>query len=991
MTRPHVIRGRVRRVEGDGVLGLTVHAIDSDHQFDDDLGRTRTTEDGTFDLAFDPELLGDEPHEGELEIYLRVLDRDGNVLYVDDEARSLPVDDAEIALDDDALASHLSRPLAWEVPSGPVVPEEWDNVIDRAIDQVLADRGTEMHAQLLSTSRCPSPPILGEEGIIDTAMGAARGDPVPTKRFRRALDAAVTDRGVTPGEDYFSESWRRRVGGRMAERATAFEHLAEQDSSLTAGPISTEIPLRDCAGFSPDGDSTGLLDSDVVADVLDEPGEGLAERLGAATDELREYPSAVDPQVGRTLLAGAMNAAPDAERRRHYVAALFDALGSLAAYRDTYVVADRVLRGEAGAMELRAMISRGSADCGPADGPGVPSIPERDFPWDDLPIDIPGWEDEDDLVNEHWWAFCQSIPGGGVIDADPYTITRLSPATPCSGEQLTIHGRNFGHAPGEVVFESGDGDVVVSPDSWSDTEVTVTVPPDATAGEIGLVITRGAVSVCDKYFVKRAPPTKESITTWNGAKPSVSIHSPDELTENCFAPGETVDIDWSYRPKSLSDVTISMEDVDSKTVSTASGTWSVTVPSDISERTELTMRIEASNECGESVDENSITVDVEPSLSIDDVEVTQGIQSFTVGSGGPDNGLNTIEGKDTIVRVYVSADRNGFNDDEVPDVTGSLRVVGEQTLQPINGSSPTGGPAANPSITAVANPSRAETDDSLNFRIPAALASGQQTFDIYVQGPEICGSRASTTTDVTWNWTGNDALPVRYVRVRDNRSGTSPTRPSRDDAAFTVRRAFDFLPSPPTDIAPAPDDTMGTSVNFGGTNGVGNLLDELERHRLSAIAAEWRRRRDGLDLDLELLRELLSHHYVGLTQPFNRGIASNPGRVAISCIYQNTNGSGIDSNPGGGELRRVKTAHELGHNLGLDHVNQGCNGSSPDCNGSCYNHPTSGRLTETAFDPHWNRTLRDEPDAPGTEWDFMSYGCTRWASSDSWSRMQNLI
>lgn len=1017
LTLDHVLRGRIRleardgvgdgdgdgdgpgASTGDGVLGLTVHAIDSDHQFDDDLGRTRTVDDGSFALAFDPARLADhESDEGEPEIYLRVLDRDGAVVHVDDAARSLPVEDAEIVLDEESLESHLSRPLRWSVPSGPPVPEEWADVIASAIDAVLAPRGTARHATLLETARCPGPPIFDGEGAIDTAGGALRGKPAETTQFRSLLDAVVETRGIDPDEAFFSEEWRQRVGTTMAARAATFRHLATEDPSLTAGPIETDVPIATCTDVDLTNPAGRPADTDELSAALAEASPAMADRLGSVRAELRERPPAIDPQVGRTFLGGAMSAADDPDRRRQYVAAIFDVLGSLTVYRDTYVVARRVLHGSAGPTALRAAIRRGAPDCGPVDGPGGddgfgPDRPGEDGitdwepPWEDFPGDIPGWDDEEDLIDEHWWGFCQTLPPMLFDKGKPYTITGLSPPSACGGDTLTIHGRNFGPRPGTVVFETQSGERRVTPTSWTDTKITVTVPAGATAGTIHLDITRGTSEICDRMVVEEAPPSASSITSWTGGKPNVSVYSPATIGQDCVEPGESIDIHWSFDPSSLTGVTLSMDQVGSKSVTAQSGTWTVTVPNSISSPTSLTMRIEATNACGTSVDEETIQVDVRPTLSIDDVEITQGIQTFTVGAGGPDNGLNTIEDKDTIVRVYVSADRKGFNSDEVPDVTGSL-TVGGRTLQPINGSSPTGPPTSDPSITAVANPTRVETDHSLNFRIPAALASGRQTLDIYVQGPEICGSRETATDRFPWDWTGEPAVPVRYVRVRHTRGTT--TQPSRADARFTVQRAFDLLPSPPTDIGPAPDDTMTSNANLGTDAGVQGLLGALETHRMQAVFAEWARRRRSV-VDFALLNELLSHHYVALTQPFNRGWANNPGNTAVSCVYQNTHGPSIGTATSNDDWRRVKTAHELGHNLDHDHVNQGCGGGGPNCGGSCYNHPNGGQLTEIAFDPHWNTTLRDDPNSTGQEFDFMSYGCTRWTSSDSWGRLQNRI
>jgi len=993
-----VIDGRVLDADGDGVFGVTVHAIDSDHQFDDDIGHTRTLEDGSFRIRYDrATLYRDEPHEGEPEIYVRVLDREGNELYRDESVRRPPATDIEIRLEEGSLDRHKSHRIRLGVPDIAPVPEHWTDVIDSAINQVMAPRGTERHQLLMATALCPGPRFIGGPDIGEVARGAVGGDPGPIQEFRRRIEAEAEDRNVDPDDEFFSTEWRERVGKQMAERAAAFSVLADRDESITPGPISAD---RSLSRFADDRQRQASGQSDMTLEARsltipdpDALSAGAKEELGAVEADLRRKPAAIDPELGRTLLGGAIRAADDPETRRRYVATVFKTLRSLSQLRDTYVVSRDVLTGDAEPSALRRQLAIGAAECGPDDGPERPDIGGDDTPWEFPPIDpeddIPGVKDIDDIIEDlienHWWAHCQTLPDVILAEGDPYTITSISEAA-CPGETITINGKNFGSDDGKVVFNTTSGNEVrVDPESWSDSTISVTVPSDAAAGEIELDIVRGTSEFCNRIVVERAPPSSSSITEWSGGKPAVSLYSPAFGTDSCVEPGETIDISWSYRPETLSGVSLTVEDVGSQTLSDATGTWVVTVPSTISEPTDLTVRAEGSNDCGTTTDEETLTVDVEPTLTIDEMEISQGIQTFTVGPGGPDNDLDTIESKDTIVRVYVSVDRKGFNDDEVSDVTGSLRIGG-RNLQPINGDGPTTAAPADPSITAVESPQRTETDHSLNFRVPAGLAQGQQTLTAYVQSPEICGDRATATHTENWSWSSGAALPVRYVRVEHNRSGTSQTQPSRAEAMFTLRRAFDLLPSPPMDLGPAPDDEMSSSQNLSSDDGVSGLLDELESFRPGVIATEWARTREGpFDPNLDTLQELLSHHYVALTEPFVRGIANNPGKHVVSCIYRNSDGNGID-----GTSRRVKTAHELGHNLGFDHVNRGC-GSSPDCNGSCYNHPNGGLLTDLAFDPHWNTVLRDDPDSTGQEADFMTYGCTRWTSADSWGRLQSNI
>ena len=65
-----------------------------------------------------------------------------------------------------------------------------------------------------------------------------------------------------------------------------------------------------------------------------------------------------------------------------------------------------------------------------------------------------------------------------------------------------------------------------------------------------------------------------------------------------------------------------------------------------------------------------------PKLNWDGIEITQGIQIF--GRSDVDkserNTVPTIADKDTVVRVYLSSDRSGFDNDRMHDITGILEV-----------------------------------------------------------------------------------------------------------------------------------------------------------------------------------------------------------------------------------------------------------------------------------------------------------------------------
>jgi hypothetical protein len=214
---------------------------------------------------------------------------------------------------------------------------------------------------------------------------------------------------------------------------------------------------------------------------------------------------------------------------------------------------------------------------------------------------------------------------------------------------------------------------------------------------------------------------------------------------------------------------------------------------------------------------------------------------------------------------------------------------------------------------------------------------------------------------------------VRYVRIRDNRPaplGTG-TLPSDADARFTVLRAFDLLPSPPTDIAPARTATWNTTQDFSQfPGGLGNLLNDLDdEHNCSTWEWlwAWTGATECPDADNAL--------WLGLTSPFNRGLANRPGNTGLAALYTQAAGQAA--------IPRTTPAHELSHNLGFMHVNVSCGGGA--IGGPFYGHPNGGNLTDVPFDPFWNQALG------GTVNDFMSYGCTVWTSEDSWNRLQGVI
>lgn len=995
----HRLAGVVRRADGSGVAGLDVHVIDSDHQFDDDLGRSRTDTEGRFAITFSRADYADqEPHEREPEPYVRLRDRTGRIVHTDDSARPFPPEEEfVIELDEAALDRHDAEPLVWEVPETPVDLEARTELIESVIAAHVAPRGSTEFTAFRNAALCPGPDIFTHPDLLERALGALQGFPDDRRRFREILEDLAAARPPVPEDDFLTPEWTERTRRGMVERRLAYELAGGTDERLPRAPIDRDLDLlpADVEPFPTDDrlfaedslsyDYARLADDDRVRDAFDRVREGVE-------TDLRTREPALAPDAAALLLEGALAVAPDREAQRRYAATVLDQFRGAVLFARTYETALAVRRGTATPTALRTQIRRGAVECGPDDGP----IPD--------PIRGPGdIERYGDLLRREFW-YLRCLMRGESSFRSPssrerYTITAVSPPSACGGDTVTITGRNFGTEPGRVEFATPSGPVTVAAESWSDTEIVVTVPSDATAGSLHLRIPRGPVNICGKFVVLFKYPTDDSIGTFAGGPPGVSLYA----DSGCHAPGDEVYVSWTVRPATATDLELAIDGVGTFTDIGHVESRQVTIPTSIDQPRTLTVRVTATTACGTTTTTDTIEVDVAPELTVAGMEVTQGIQRFALG-GTNNNSLDTIAGKDTIVRVFVRADRDGFAGDEAPGVTGDLDVDGV-TLQPMNGSVPTSATARTAptmSITAVGAPDPTVTDHSLNFRVPAGLATGTKRLRARVFAPETCGEVPFDTQSMDWTWREERALPVRYVRIRDDAPGNGTgQRPTRAQSLFTVRRAFDLLPSPPTDIAPAWDDTLETTRDFGDSttadgdpNEHAQLLDDLDGFRTRGVLAEWVDERAG-PFDFGPLFEAAAQYWVGLTVRFNRGRAYRPGNASLSCIYRVSDGDAITTNLTNPDTRRVKTAHELGHNLDNTHITLSCPGlTAPGCPDSgCYAHPTAGVLqgNEVAFDPFWNTVLLDDANAPTTISDTMSYGCTRWTSPDLWTNLRTQI
>jgi hypothetical protein len=89
------VRGRVTDGEGNGLSGLVVSVYDQDLFFHDRLGQTQTRDNGDYQLTFRTEDFRDLI-EREPEIYVKVMDQDGETLYTSTRSIRFGADNVKV-------------------------------------------------------------------------------------------------------------------------------------------------------------------------------------------------------------------------------------------------------------------------------------------------------------------------------------------------------------------------------------------------------------------------------------------------------------------------------------------------------------------------------------------------------------------------------------------------------------------------------------------------------------------------------------------------------------------------------------------------------------------------------------------------------------------------------------------------------------------------------------------------------------------------------
>jgi hypothetical protein len=642
--------------------------------------------------------------------------------------------------------------------------------------------------------------------------------------------------------------------------------------------------------------------------------------------------------------------------------------------RDLYSAASGVLQGGSNNPMLM-MLSQHGGMCGPDDGPMRPPLIDKP----EIPgfIFIPKFTDEELRILE---CFFQGFPITPIIPDTPSLrphIDNLAPTNACPNQQVTINGSGF-HPQCRVRFSKGNGAFVNALIlSRSQTNLVVRMPHNAVAGPVDVVNPGPGFMRCGYFVPTFIYSNKKDI------EGGLTIIHSFNLLKNGRAiayaePGEEVQIHWNVSPIN-GNVRVIIRNWENHAVHTlnnqsAVGSFNLSIPNPlVPDETNIdrnyTISLVVNGSCGSQTEELLLPISVKPKLKIEAVEVTQGIQNFSINSDGP-NDVDLISRKGTIVRVFVSSNRSGFNNDQV-NLTGKI-TIGNQRLYPINGATNTR------VVTSGVNPSsitarpksqlrREITDHSLNFFIPGSQAHGNKTLFIKVWSTLNNVWEVTAERSKAFSWIPEKKLKVRWFRVRMTKHGNISL--TQQEASYNFNRAMDLLTSSDADVTAAPISNYVSSLDLTKSSHNRRFMRRIRRTRRNL------RRNHGLE------KSALFAGVIAQASGFGLGRANRPGHNSWSQVHLSSDGENSS--------RRVTTAHELAHNLGFKHVKLPTSGDNVPS--STESHPNGGYIDNVAFDIFYNKVIKEGCSGNNCVGDFMSYYRPRRTSIRQWNRLLNRI
>lgn len=847
----------------------------------------------------------------------------------------------DIALDDDVVRRHRAKARPLRNQPGPLIREENFQELSGAW-ALLGESGVPLrHGAFQRSWICPLPPLAKIPDLVRNAFDVLDGDPEAVQHFRDQLDQM--DHRI-PAMDRSAE--RRSVSQLQSQPGLLYD-----ESSWM--PIHRALERQRSAGLR---GSSSLVPIDSM----------LALQTAA-------------------ILAGKDPA--DAHRN---VSIILRQLCPIARFEPILRAAQGALRGDFGALPRfeRGLRTFWGGGCGPDDGP-LPPFPEptpQPFPEPrPCPIPWPPNPVESELPDHPWilerWA-CQVEILAVLREqlAYRYTIANISPPNACEGETIVITGTGFGTASGSVHFpRAGGGPVAATPSSWSDTQIVVVVPPDATTGTIQIRIYVKTLVACGRTFdifkMSLSPFTFEG-----GSTRVSSLILQGVSADDWVSPGVTITLRWSTSNASSVDVDarsnlgdVLLDELGAEPV----GVRSVVLPAWPTSR-DVTVRVHAHGRCGHHTLIRTVRVQRPFALAIQGFELTQAIQHYEaaqhltdVNDRGADNSLRLVTNKPALLRVYLrSGQIDAFDGGNLANVNGTLTVsrrVGGiwsnvATIASLNG--PLTVPNDFPSYDA----ERGNINSTLNFRVPAATMTGLLRMRVAVSSPDAyVGGEDSLAQDFLVDL--QQTLNVRAVAIGYDGPQLPPgmgnvTFAAPTNAQITTDLGFTLATYPVSSTPTVTVIANGTAtaplngvVPAGGCDPAWGAIMALVGNA---------RTNDG---------NLANAVYYGWV---TRNIPRSHGNVGCS----GANAAGLIGN-------QDTLAHELGHQFGLAHAPCGAVGSVNGAFPLYEPYDPGTTVVNAAGNTVWQSASTGEYGVdvatlavfnPQTANDFMSYCGPRWIS-----------
>ena len=264
-----------------------------------------------------------------------------------------------------------------------------------------------------------------------------------------------------------------------------------------------------------------------------------------------------------------------------------------------------------------------------------------------------------------------------------YHLQHMDDPWACPGTRVVLTGLRFGSQPGRVVFHGSSGplsriSVAVPAADWTDTVITVEIPPKAAAGKLSLNLPgpRTNVNICGLDFSWSAPARSD--VDYRGGVGAV-----DELkfqlgTSFPLAAGTPITLTWRARPSNAY-VVFWVRDasgtlVNDQTSSGGIGTFTWTPPLGVETTYTATVYAYHCGEWGKLARDLEVVVRHRIGIrQIEVAQVTQFLEAASKAGGGEDNSVPLVRGKPAMARVYLETNQGSAltRDEYFVDLHGS--------------------------------------------------------------------------------------------------------------------------------------------------------------------------------------------------------------------------------------------------------------------------------------------------------------------------------